>query len=90
MDVHDVARLARLALTKEEEARLGAQLEEILRYVRQLESVDVSGVEATAHTAPLVNVARADACGPSLPRDEALKNAPATADGLFLVPRIVE
>jgi aspartyl/glutamyl-tRNA(Asn/Gln) amidotransferase C subunit len=39
---------------------------------------------------PLVNVVRSDAVGPSLPHEEALRNAPATANGLFIVPKIVE
>jgi aspartyl-tRNA(Asn)/glutamyl-tRNA(Gln) amidotransferase subunit C len=52
--------------------------------------VDVSGVEPTAHAFPMVNVTRADETGPSLSNEEALMNAPAKANGLFLVPRIVE
>jgi aspartyl-tRNA(Asn)/glutamyl-tRNA(Gln) amidotransferase subunit C len=39
---------------------------------------------------PLVNVFRPDVAGPSLSHEEALRNAPATSGGLFLVPKIVE
>jgi aspartyl-tRNA(Asn)/glutamyl-tRNA(Gln) amidotransferase subunit C len=38
----------------------------------------------------MVNVARADEVRPSLTNEEALRNAPAKANGLFLVPKIVE
>jgi len=90
IDVKYVAHLARLALTPAEEARLGAQLGDILGYIEKLKEVDVTGVEPTAHPFPLVNVTRPDEVRPSLPHEEALRNAPAQANGLFIVPKIVE
>ena len=89
-NIQYVARLARIALSPEEEARLGAQLGNILWYIEKLKEVDVTGVEPTAHAFPLVNVVRPDEIQPSLPHDEALRNAPAKASGLFVVPKIVE
>lgn len=89
-DVKYVAHLARLALSPEEEKKLGAQLGNIIGFVEQLKSVDVSQVEPTAHAVPTVNVTRADEVKPSLPHDEALRNAPKKAGGLFVVPKIVE
>jgi aspartyl-tRNA(Asn)/glutamyl-tRNA(Gln) amidotransferase subunit C len=90
LDVRYVARLARLDLTADEEARFGAQLADVLGYMQQLQEVVVTGVEPTAHPMPLANVSRPDAVGVSLPTGEALKNAPASSGGLFLVPKIVE
>jgi aspartyl-tRNA(Asn)/glutamyl-tRNA(Gln) amidotransferase subunit C len=90
MDVKYVAHLARLALTPEEEQKIGAQLDNVLHYVEKLKEVDVSGVEPTAHAFPLVNVTRPDEVQPSLSNEEALRNAPAKANGLFIVPKIVE
>ena len=90
MDIRYVAHLARLALTPEEEARFGAQLGGVLEYFEKLKQADVSGVEPMAHTMPLVNVTRPDQVRPSLPHAEALRNAPAAANGLFSVPKIVE
>ena len=89
-DIHYVADLARIELTPEEEQRLGAQLGNILGYVEQLERVDVSGVEPTSHAFPLVNVTRPDVERPGLSPEEALHNAPLKANGLFIVPKIVE
>jgi aspartyl-tRNA(Asn)/glutamyl-tRNA(Gln) amidotransferase subunit C len=89
-DVKYTAHLARLALTPEEEKKLGAQLGNILGYVEKLKGLDVTGVEATAHAVPMVNVTRADEVRPSLPHEEALCNAPKQAGGLFIVPKIVE
>jgi len=89
-DVKYIAHLARLALTPEEERKIGAQLGNILGYIEQLKKLDVSNVEPTAHAVPMVNVTRPDRMRPSLPQDEALRNAPARANGLFMVPKIVE
>ncbi len=90
MDVKYVAHLARLSLTPEEEQKFGAQLGSVLEYIEKLKEVDVSGVEPTAHAFPLVNVTRPDEVRPSMTQEEALRNAPAQANGLFLVPKIVE
>jgi aspartyl-tRNA(Asn)/glutamyl-tRNA(Gln) amidotransferase subunit C len=89
-DVKYVANLARLNLTPEEETKLGAQLGHILGYIEKLKEVDVSGVEPTAHAFPIVNVWRADEIKPGLSTEEALQNAPSKANGLFVVPKIVE
>jgi aspartyl-tRNA(Asn)/glutamyl-tRNA(Gln) amidotransferase subunit C len=90
IDVKDVARLARLRLTPEEEEKFGAQLSQVLGYIEKLKELDVSQVEPTAHAVPMVNVTRPDEVRPSLPTEEALRNAPARANGLFVVPKIVE
>lgn len=90
IDVKYVAHLARIQLTPEEEALFGAQLGQVLGYIEKLNELDVSQVEPTAHAVPLVNVTRADEVRPSLTNDEALRNAPAKANGLFIVPKIVE
>jgi aspartyl-tRNA(Asn)/glutamyl-tRNA(Gln) amidotransferase subunit C len=89
-DVKYVAHLARIALTAGEQEKFGAQLSNILGYIEKLNELDVSGIEPTAHAVPLVNVFRADEVRPSLPTAEALRNAPASANGLFMVPKIVE
>ena len=89
-DVNYVAHLARLKLSPEEAQKLGAQLGDILGYIEKLKSVDVSGVEPTAHPFPLVNVTRPDEVHPSLSHDDALRNAPQQSNGLFVVPKIVE
>lgn len=90
IDVKYVANLARIALAPEEERKLGAQLGQILGYIEKLGELDVSQVEPTAHAVPMVNVVRADEIRPSLPHEEALRNAPKQSGGLFIVPQIVE
>jgi aspartyl-tRNA(Asn)/glutamyl-tRNA(Gln) amidotransferase subunit C len=90
IDVKYVAHLARLSLTPDEEQKISAQLANILGYIEKLKEVDVTGVEPTAHAFPLVNVTRPDEVRPSISNEDALRNAPATANGLFIVPKIVE
>jgi aspartyl-tRNA(Asn)/glutamyl-tRNA(Gln) amidotransferase subunit C len=89
-DVKYVAHLARLALAPGEAEQLGAELGQVLAYVKKLQELDVSEVEPTAHAIPLANITRPDLVQPSLGQEEALRNAPAHANGLFLVPKIVE
>ena len=90
INVKYVAHLARLALTPEEETKLAAQLGNILGYIEKLRELDVTGVEPTAHAVPMVNCTRADEVRESLSHEEALRNAPRQANGLFIVPKIVD
>jgi aspartyl-tRNA(Asn)/glutamyl-tRNA(Gln) amidotransferase subunit C len=90
IDIKYVAHLARIALTPGEEKKLAAQLGGILGYIEKLKELDVSNVEPTAHAVPMVNVTRADEIRESLPHEDALRNAPRQANGLFIVPKIVE
>jgi len=89
-DIKYVANLARIKLTSDQEDRLGSQLGDILGYVKKLEELVVSNVEPMAHAVPLHNVMRADQVQPSITNEEALANAPKKANGLFVVPKIVE
>ena len=90
IDVAYVAHLARLSLSPEEAQKFGAQLGNVLGYIEKLKQIDVSGIEPTAHAIPLINVTRPDEIRPCLSQEDALRNAPAQANGLFIVPKIVE
>jgi aspartyl-tRNA(Asn)/glutamyl-tRNA(Gln) amidotransferase subunit C len=90
IDIQHLAHLARLSLTEEEKQVIGSQLHDILKYMDKLKELDVSNIEPTAHAVPLTNVMRPDKVEHSLPHQDALRNAPLQADGLFIVPRIIE
>lgn len=90
IDVSYVAQLARLELSPEEKTRLEGQLGHVLEYVDQLRNLNVDGIEPTAHAIPMVNVFRDDKSRPSLPIEQALKNAPQRMNDLFVVPKVVE
>lgn len=87
--VAHVARLARLALSPEEADGMREHLVRILGWVDELNALDTEGVPATLHDAPLANGLRADEVAPSLPREQALANAPARNDVGFTVPAVI-
>ena len=91
-EVRRIAALARLELTADEEAHLGAQLSAILGYVALLEELDVSGVEPMTHAlaAGEPPALREDEVHRSLSPEEALANAPEREGSCFRVPRIIE
>lgn len=89
-DVEHVAKLARLDLTEEEKQTFTGQLNAILKYAEQLNSIDTDGVEPTSHVVPMSNVMREDEVRPSLPLDKVFLNAPDEEDGQFKVPAILE
>jgi len=85
-----VANLARIQLTPEEKARFESQLGDVLSYISQLNEVDVSQVEPTAHAFPVVNVWAADIPEPGLSVADALRNAPEQRDNMVVVPKVVD
>ena len=89
-EVERVARLARLELSAEEKERMRSQLDAILGYVEQLQRVDTTGVEPTAHALPLANVTREDEIRPSYPVEAMLANAPDPDGEHVRVPKILE
>ena len=89
-DVRYVAQLARLDLTEAEIAKFQSQLGQVLSHVEKLGQVDVSGVEPTAHANQVVNVFRADEPRDWFTSQDALSNAPRSANGLFVVPKVIE
>jgi len=89
-DVEKVAYLARLQLGQAELTQFAAQLDEILKYVQQLQAVSTDGVEPTSHVLPLANVMRLDQITPSVTPEEVLHIAPVRHGQLFKVPKIIE
>ncbi len=81
-----VARLARLQLSEDELSRMAGELSSILDHIEKIGELDLDGVPPTTHVVEVANALRADDPRPPLPRDLVLEQAPATADGGFLVP----
>ncbi|HEX9741201.1 MAG TPA: Asp-tRNA(Asn)/Glu-tRNA(Gln) amidotransferase subunit GatC [Nitrospiraceae bacterium] len=89
-DVENVAKLARLEITETEKEAFTQQLSGILSYVEKLNKLKTAGVEPTATVLGQSNVFREDQARPSLPVGKAVANAPESADGFFVVPKILE
>jgi aspartyl-tRNA(Asn)/glutamyl-tRNA(Gln) amidotransferase subunit C len=89
-EVLKVARLARLAPSTDEASALAHDLDAILGYVALLDEVDTSHVEPTSHAVALSSALREDQLVPGLNRDDALAAAPASREGGFSVPKVLE
>lgn len=87
--VRKVARLARLALTDEEVARMTSQLGGMLEHFRDVDALKLDDVAPMSQPLPLSNVLRDDVVAPGLDRAEVLANAPAAQDDRFRVPPII-
>ncbi len=88
-DVEKVALLARLELSEAEIESLTTDLGQIVGYVDQLAEVDTDHVEPMAHAIELHNVFADDVVRPSLPREQALANAPSHNGKGYLVPPVL-
>jgi aspartyl-tRNA(Asn)/glutamyl-tRNA(Gln) amidotransferase subunit C len=94
-EVAHLARLARLAVTERELDVFAGQLDVILGAVARVGEVaapgtDLGDIPPTSHAVPLENVFRPDQRRPCLTQEQALACAPATEDGRFRVPRILD
>lgn len=88
-EVAKVARLARLSLSDAELEVFTEQLGQILEHARDMNTLDLSGVVATAHPFGVTNVVREDVVEASLDRDVVLAMAPDAREHRFAVPRIL-
>jgi len=91
IDVHYVAKLARIELTEDEAQAFGEQLQDIVAHVQQLDKADIRSVsEAALAGDDAKNHLREDVPRNSLPTEKVLTNAPKSADGEIVMPKIVD
>ena len=88
--VRRIAHLARIAVADDEVAHLQGELNAILAFVEQLSEVDVSGVSPMTSVTPMKMKMRADQVTDGGIAAAIVKNAPASDDNFFLVPKVVE
>lgn len=88
--VQKVAKLARLAITEEEAARLAPELGNILGWIEQLGEVDTSSVQPMTAVIPNRLRLRDDVVTDGGIRDDVLANAPQGEHGFFTVPKVIE
>lgn len=92
-EVRYVADLANLRLSDEEVRRMSHDLGEILTHIEQLNELDTEGVDPMAqvlYDADETATLREDVPHLPLSNQEALANAPASGNGYFKVPRVIE
>ena len=88
--VRRIAHLARIAVADDEIEHLRGDLNAMLAFVEQLNEVKVEGVEPMTSVTPMVMKKREDIVTDGGIAEDIVKNAPATEDNFFLVPKVVE
>jgi aspartyl-tRNA(Asn)/glutamyl-tRNA(Gln) amidotransferase subunit C len=89
-DVENIAHLARLAVSDAEKDRYANDLSKILGLVEQMNAVDTDDVTPMAHPLHMVQRLRADEPSEADRRELFQQIAPATEDGLYLVPKVID
>lgn len=90
IDIDHLARLAQLALSESEQMAVRQDLEKIIEMVDQMQAVDTEGVIPLAHPLETEQRLRPDVVTETVDRALYQNGAPATRDGLYLVPRVVD
>ena len=88
--VRRIAHLARIAVADDEVEHLAGEINAVLAFVEQLQEVNVDGVEPMTSVTPMKLKQREDVVTDGEIADDIVKNAPATEDNFFLVPKVVE
>ncbi len=88
--VRRIARLARIAITDEEAARLETELSGILDWVAQLDELDTGNVPPMTRVESMAMKKRQDVVTGGFRADDIVKNAPQIDDHYFVVPKVVE
>ena len=88
--VQHIALLARLQLSENEYAESVQKLSKIVDFVDQLSAADTDGVVPMAHPLHAVQRLRPDQVTETDQRDYFQENAASVADGLYLVPKVIE
>ena len=89
-EIEKIAHLARLHIDESDAEEVATRITDILVLIDQMQSVDTEAVEPLAHPLDLVQRLRADEITEDDQRDRLQKLAPASEDGLYLVPKVLE
>lgn len=89
-EVEKIAHLARLHISESETEEVTTRITDILALIDQMQSVDTEAVEPLAHPLEVVQRLRVDEITEQDQRDSLQRLAPASEDGLYLVPRVLE
>ncbi len=90
IDIAHLANLARLSLSEDEQQNAERQLGNIIAMIDAMQAIDTQGVEPMAHPLDATQRLRPDEVTEQVNPDAFQAIAPATEDGYYLVPRVVE
>ncbi len=89
-DIERIAHLARIRVTPADVLDVQAKLEGIFKLIDEMQAVNTQGIEPMSHGLDMVLRLRDDAVTETNHREKYQKNAPQTAEGYFLVPKVIE
>lgn len=89
-EVEKIAHLARLHISETDTEEVTTRITDILTLIDQMQTVDTENVDPLAHPLDMVQRLRADVVTETDTRDQLQSLAPASQDGLYLVPKVIE
>ncbi|HOY71290.1 MAG TPA: Asp-tRNA(Asn)/Glu-tRNA(Gln) amidotransferase subunit GatC [Methylotenera sp.] len=89
-DIKKIAHLARIEVSESEAQVTLTKLTGIMGLIEQMQAVDTTGISPMSHSQDVVQRLRDDVVTKTNERALFQQNAPATADGLYLVPKVIE
>jgi aspartyl-tRNA(Asn)/glutamyl-tRNA(Gln) amidotransferase subunit C len=89
-DVEKIAHLARLHIDATEAQEVAGRISSILALIDQMQSIDTQDIAPLAHPFDAIQRLRKDEVTEVDQREYFQKIAPATQDGLYLVPKVIE
>ena len=89
-DIRNIATLAKLQINEQELEQYKQDLSNILEFVEQMNQADVDNIEPMAHPQDMMQSLRLDEVAEADQREKFQGIAPATQDGLYLVPKVIE
>jgi aspartyl-tRNA(Asn)/glutamyl-tRNA(Gln) amidotransferase subunit C len=88
--VDNLANLSKLSFDTEARSEIRNDLQKMVGFIEQLQTVDTNGVEPLLHMGDAVNILRQDMVQGSIQREEALLNAPLADEAFFKVPTVIK
>lgn len=88
--VDNLANLSKLSFDQAGTIEIRNDLQKMVGFIEQLQSVDTNGVEPLLHMGDAVNILRQDQVQGSIEREDALLNAPLSDDAFFKVPTVIK
>ena len=88
--IANLASLSRLKFNDDEKVEIKKDLQRMISFVEKLNEVDTTGVEPLLHMTDVTNVYREDIVQGSMPKAEALANAPVADENYFKVPKVIK
>jgi aspartyl-tRNA(Asn)/glutamyl-tRNA(Gln) amidotransferase subunit C len=87
--VENLANLSKLQFSDADKLAYRADLQKMVGFIAQLDTVDTTGVEPLLHMGDALNVLREDAVAGSFSREDALLNSPVSDKQFFKVPKVI-